>query len=116
MSGGGPLLGSIVVSTADKPRTEAQTGANTSAVKSPVSANFASQLRAKTRQGSRGHHVSEQIARDKILTDMRQNNIHSYDGEAHQAEMEKLMAREQQKLQLWKKVKENQESNFQKQL
>lgn len=60
MSGPAQQLGSIVVpSTADKTRTEAQSGINSSVVKSPLSGHFASQFRSRTRYGSRGHHASD---------------------------------------------------------
>ena len=47
---------------------------------------------------------------------MRSINITSYDPDANKNNMDRLLNREHQKLDLWKKVKENQESNFQKQL
>jgi hypothetical protein len=84
----GPSLG--MPSTADKTKIEGQAGANSTAVKSPVSGHLASQFRARTRNGSRGHAGSDARAKEKILKDMRQNNLQSYDGEAHKLEMERL--------------------------
>ena len=89
-------------STAEKTKAEAVSAANSTAVKSPVSGQFASQLKAKTRYGSRAHQLSEQRARDKILKDMRQINVVSFDADAHKNNMDRLLGREHQKLDLWK--------------